>query len=649
MSCTEEPILEEREHAENRRVWIILASTLGLAMAFSGLLDLLANGVPLGLTIPLLNESATVSMIIYHAVIITIGTYIGLLGLKELFIERRFSVEFLMSVAAFGAVYLDFLFEAATVLFLYSLAEYFEGYIEDRARKTVEKLSRFMPDKATIISDGVEKTAEVKEIQPGITMVVKPGERIALDGTVLEGDSSVDQSLVTGESSPLEKKAGDCVYAGTLNTNGVLKVIVTKGAESTVVSRIVRLVIESRKRKASVERLVDRIARIYVPIVIALAAFTAIAMPRLTGGPFGTWLYRSLILLVISCPSAFIVSIPATIFTAVTVAARKGVLVKGGIYIEKLAKVRSVVFDKTGTLTLGRPVVNNINADENSDDQALTYAAALERFSKHPLAQTIVKKADERNLDYSKLQVRDVQEVPGKGVMGNVSGVRVVVGNMELMKQQNCDCEQIREVYEKEEHTAVCVSLDKTAVASFCIMDEIRGDAARTVQDLKKDGIHTVMLTGDKREIAEQVAKELGMNEVHSELFPEDKLRILGEIKAKYDMVSMVGDGVNDAPALAASDVGIAMGGSKVDAALESADVVLVKDQLSQIPYLIRLSRKTMDIARQNIAASLAVKVALGVLGLLGFVPLWFTVASGDDGLTMLLLLNTLRLANVKS
>jgi Cd2+/Zn2+-exporting ATPase len=641
--------LEEREHGENRQVWIILASVLGLAMAFSGLLDLMAKGIPLGFTVPLLNEPATASMIIYHAVIITIGTYIALLGLKELFAERRFSVEFLMSVAAFGAVYLDFLFEAATVLFLYSLAEYFEGYIEDRARKTIEKLSRFMPDKATIISDGVEKTAEVKEIQPGMTMVVKPGERIALDGTVFEGDSSVDQSLVTGESSPLEKKAGDCVYAGTLNTSGVLKVVVTKGAESTVVSRIVRLVIESRKRKASVERLVDRIARIYVPIVIALAAFTTFAMPRLTGGSFGTWLYRSLILLVISCPSAFIVSIPATIFTAVTVAARKGVLVKGGVYIEKLAKVRSVVFDKTGTLTLGTPVVNSINGDENSDDQALTYAAALERFSKHPLAQTIVKKADERNLDYRKLQVRDVKEVPGKGVMGNVSGVRVVVGNMELMKQQNCDCEQIREIYEKEEHTAVCVSLDKTAVASFCIMDEIRGDAATAVRDLKKDGIHTVMLTGDKREIAEQVAKELGMDEVRSELFPEDKLRILGETKAKYEMVSMVGDGVNDAPALAASDVGIAMGGSKVDAALESADVVLVKDQLSQIPYLIRLSRKTMDIARQNIAASLAVKIALGALGLLGFVPLWFTVASGDDGVTMLLLLNTLRLANVKS
>lgn len=637
------------EKSESRRIWVLLALVLGLTMTFSGLLDLLLKGVPLGLTIPLLNIPATVSNITYHVVVIAAGIYIGILGVKELVFERRFSVEFLMSAAAFGAAYLGFLFEAATVLFLYSLAEYFEGYIENRARRTVEKLSQFMPDKATVIAKNVERTLELKEIQPGMTMIVKPGDRIALDGTVVEGDSYIDQSLVTGESTLIERKPGDCVYAGTLNKNSVLKVIVSKGAESTLVSRIVQLVIESRKRKASIERMVDKLARIYVPIVIALAAFTAIVMPKLSGGPFETWLYRSLILLVVSCPSAFIVSIPATIFTAVTVAARKGVLVKGGVYIEKMAKIRSVIFDKTGTLTLGVPVLHDMNGAEKTGEQALRYAAALEQFSKHPLAETIMKKADERNLDYSKLEVKDVEEVPGKGVVGNVNNLHVAVGNMELMKEQNCNCEQIRDVYEQEEHTAVCVSLDKSAVASFCIMDEVREDAVRAVKALKKDQIHTVMLTGDKREIAEQVAKELEIDEMHAGLFPEDKLRIFIETKAKHEMVSMVGDGVNDAPVLAASDVGIAMGGSRVDAALESADIVLVKDQLIQIPYLIRLSRKTMKIAHQNIAASLGVKIALGALGLLGLVPLWFTVASGDDGVTMLLLLNTLRLANVKS
>jgi len=647
MSCPDKPVIDFGAEGEDRRIWIFLAFVLGFTMALSGFLDLLVKGIPLGFTIPILNEPATVSTIIYHVVVIAAGLYIGILGVRELVFERRFSVEFLMSLAAFGALYLDFLFEAATVLFLYSLAEYFEGYIEDRARRTVEKLSHFIPDKATVMIEGKEKSVEVKEIRPGMTVIVKPGERIALDGTVIEGDSFIDQSLVTGESTPVKKKNGDCVYAGTLNTNGVLKLMVTKGADSTLVSRIVQLVIESRKRKASIERTVDKLARVYVPIVIALAAFTAFVMPRLSGAPFEVWLYRSLILLVISCPSAFIVSIPATLFTAVTIAARKGVLVKGGVYVEKMAKIKSVIFDKTGTLTLGTPAVHCMNCDEKNDEQALKYAAALEQFSNHPLAQTIVKKADEQNLDYRDLAVENVKEVPGKGVVGQVNKVHVAVGNMELMKEQNCDCEQIREAYEQEEHTAVCVSLGRSAVASICIKDDVREDAVKAVKDLNRNQIHTVMLTGDKREIAEQVANELEIEEVHSELFPEDKLRIFNETKAKHEMVSMVGDGVNDAPVLAASDVGIAMGGSRVDVALESADIVLVDDQLVHVPYLIKLSRKTMKIAHQNIVVSLGVKIALGALGLLGLIPLWFTVASGDDGVTMLLLLNTLRLANV--
>jgi Cd2+/Zn2+-exporting ATPase len=310
-----------------------------------------------------------------------------------------------------------------------------------------------------------------------------------------------------------------------------------------------------------------------------------------------------------------------------------------------MAKVKAVVFDKTGTLTLGAPFVNDADSVEKSDSQALKYAAALEKFSNHPFAETIVREARDRNLDYDGLNVEDVEEIPGKGVVGNVEGVHVAVGNMELMKQCGCDCGHIRRIYENDKHTAVCVSVDKSAVASFCVMDRLREDAVKTMVSLKKAGVHTVMLTGDRQQIAEEVSRELGIDEVHAELFPEDKLRMLNQAKARFGMVSMVGDGVNDAPALAASDVGIAMGGSKVDAALESADIVLVKDELTQIPYLTRLSKKTVDIAKQNIVASLAIKIALGALGLLGLIPLWLTVASGDDGITMLLLVNTLRLA----
>jgi Cd2+/Zn2+-exporting ATPase len=649
MSLADKLETKQNERHESKKLWILLASVFGLVIVISGLLDFLVDGFQLGFATPWLGGAATVSGLIIRVAVVMGGLYVGALGLKELVVERRFSVEFLMSVAALGAAYLGFLFEAATVLLLYCLAEFFEGYIQDRAMKAVEMLSHFMPDEASIIADGVEKTVHVKMVQKGMVIMVRPGERIALDGVVVEGSSSVDESLVTGESSPVPKKVGDKVYGGTINSCGVLRVAVSEAAEGTLVSRIATLVVESKLRKASVERLVDRFARVYVPIVIGLAAFTALALPRLTGGSLDMWLYRSLILLVVSCPSAFVISVPATLFMAVTLAAGKGILVKGGVYIEKLAHVKCVVFDKTGTLTLGKPFVNDIDSVERSDQQALKYAAALEQFSNHPLAETIVRKAKERNLDYEELDVEVLEEVPGKGIAGYVGGAHVAVGNMEFMKQQKCRCDRISEDYENDKHTAVCVSMDKTAVASYCVMDDVRGDAREAVEALKRSGIYTMMLTGDKRQIAEQVGRELDIDEVHSELFPEDKLRILSRVGAERGTVSMVGDGVNDAPALAASDVGIAMGDSGVDVAIESADVVLVKNELSRIPYLLRLSDKTMVIAKQNIAASLVVKMALGAVGMLGLVPLWFTVASGDDGVTMLLLLNTMRLARVKT
>jgi Cd2+/Zn2+-exporting ATPase len=651
-TCEEKPekktsILGEEE---NKRTLVAFAVWLGITILVSGLLDLVAKGLPLGFTIPILIIPATLSMILYYIAILTAAIYIGAVGLKELVLEKRFSVEFLMAVAGLGALFLDYRFEAATVLFLYCLAEYFEGYIQDRAKRTVEKISKVIPENARIISEGTEKTVKVNEVETGAILLVKPGERIPLDGNVVDGFSHVDQALVTGESVPVPKRVNDCVFAGTQNTTGVLKITVTKKSTETLVSRIVQLVIDSQKRKASIETLVDRFAKIYVPIVIALAVFTAGVLPYLLGGTFQTWFYRSLILLVVSCPSAFIISVPATIFIAITIAAKRGVIIKGGVFIEKLARIKHVVFDKTGTLTLGRQSVHEIRRPDNSkaEDEALTYAAALDQFSNHPVAQAIVRKAMERSIDLSKVKVTDVLEVPGKGIVGIVNGKHVAIGNLEFMRELGCDCTEAFEVSAGDAHTAICVSVGKTGLAAVCVVDQVREDALIAIRSLKKANIKTTMLTGDRNEIANETAHTLGIDDFHSELFPEDKLKCIEDMKGKDGLVAMVGDGVNDAPALAASDVGIAMGAHGVDIALESADIVLVKDELAQIPYLLKLSDKTMTIAKQNIAASLVVKLILGGLGLMGLTPLWFTVASGDDGVTMLLLLNTLRLERIK-
>ena len=482
------------------------------------MLDLLVKGVSLGFVIPVLNENATVSLIVYRIVVIAIAVYIGYVGIKELVVEKRFSVEFLMAVAALGAVYLGYLFEAATVLLLYCIAEYFEGYIQERARRTVEKLSKFLPDKARIIVDGQEKTVEVEEVTVGTIVLVKPGERIPLDGNVVEGFSNVDQALVTGESVPVMKTVNDCVYAGTMNTSGVLKIIVTKKIDETLVSKIVKLVTESGKRKASIEKLVDRFAKIYVPIVIALAVFTAVVLPRVLGGTYQTWLYRSLILLVVSCPSAFIISVPATVFIAITIAAKRGVIIKGGVYIEKLYRVKTVVFDKTGTLTMGRPAVHEIRSVERPQEEALAYAAALDQFSNHPVAKAIVRIAAERGIDISKLKVTDVNEIPGKGIVGYVNDVFVAIGNPELMKEFGCNCKEAFVLGENDTHTSVCISVAKEGLASVCVVDEIREDAVRAVNSLKEAGIRTAMLTGDRAEIAKEIADDLKIDEVHAEL-----------------------------------------------------------------------------------------------------------------------------------
>jgi Cd2+/Zn2+-exporting ATPase len=639
--------MSEHIDASEGNIWVYAIIIMAFTMSFSFILDKAMLNIPINISLISFIFEATLGELLLQIAITLLGLYIGYIGLKELLFEKRFSVEFLMSIASIGALYIGFLYEAAMVLFLYSIAEFFEDYIEDRAKRTIESLSKYMPETARVIEDGKERICGIKEVSPGSIILIRPGERIPLDGIIIEGFSYIDQAPVTGESMPIPKKKGDEVYGGTLNIDGVIKIRVTKPSDKTLISRIIKLVTESRARKAKMEQIVKRVARIYVPLVIISAILTILIGTNFLTSNLNTWIYRSLILLVIACPSAFIISVPATFFSALTLAARKGVVIKGGIYIEKLSEIKAVVFDKTGTLTFGSPEIYIDCQNTHIENmEYLRYAAALEQYSNHPVAQAIIKKAIEINLDYKDLKVQNITEIPGKGVIGDVNGVEIGIGRYELMEIP--DRAPLDKSEDGDGHTKVYIFYNKNLAAQLCLADKVREDAVVAVKELKEMGLHTIILTGDKEYVTKEIAEVLGVDEAYSELLPEDKLTLISKIRDKYGTVAMVGDGVNDAPALASADIGIAMGGTGVDVALESADVVLVKDELQQIPYLYRLSKKAMRIAKENIVVSLGTKIFLGILGIMGLIPLWFAVAVGDDGITMLLLLNILRQGTIK-
>ena len=589
---------------------------------------------------PILGPHSTVSQVLYHILIFIFGGYIFIKGIKILIFEKRFSTEFLMGTVAIASTYIDLLFEGAMVITLFLISEYLEEYIEDRARESVKKLIRYLPEEARVIRGGREVSVPVDEVGIGDVVVVKPGERIPLDGVIIDGMSSIDESTITGENLPVFKGVGSTVYGGTLNLDGLLKIRVLKPHEDTLVSKIVRLVAEARSRKASIENFVDKFARIYVPVIVLLSVLVTAVPLVMFGGEPSYWIYRSMILLVLACPSAFIISVPATYFAAITMAANRGSIIKGGIYLEKLSKVDTVIFDKTGTLTYGElRVVSECSGSTIKDRNILSFVAAVERYSNHPVAKGIVEYVSSLGIEVPK-EIKSIREYPGKGIIGYVNGKRIVIGNIEML-------EGIGNIsglnFEGDDHLNIHVAVEEEYMGSLCLEDKIREDAIQAVNELKKMNIKTVILTGDRRDVAERVAKTLGIDEYYAEVKPHEKL----EIVEKYRMdghVAMVGDGVNDAPALAAADVGIAMGGSGTEVALDTSDIVLVKDDLSSIPMLIRLARKTYEIARENIYLSIISKMFLGILGLVGFIPLWSVVALGDDGITLFLLLNIARI-----
>jgi len=555
---------------------------------------------------------------------------------------RRFSpdMHLLMTIAIGGAMGIGEWVEAASVAFLYSLSLALEAWSVGRARRAVEKLLELAPATARLADSGSEVAAA--DVEPGTRILVKPGERVPLDGVVTNGMSGVDESPITGESMPVDKQEGAAVFAGSINGGGALTIETTKAAGETTVAHMVRLVETAGEKRSRAERWVDRFARIYTPAVMGLALLVGILPPLLLGGAWGEWFYRALVLLVIACPCALVISTPVSIVAALAAAARHGVLIKGGEHIETPARIAIVALDKTGTITRGQPRVAEVVAlDGHTEEEVLTRAAAIEARSEHPIARAILAAAPD-----DLPEARDVVATPGKGVEGTVNSKRYWVGSHRWLDELR---DEEQRVHERAEELAgpgrsvLFVGSERHVCGFIAVADEIRPDAREQVAALRAAGVErVVMLTGDNRPTAQKIAELTGIDEVHAELLPEQKVGMV-ETLAASGAIAMVGDGINDAPAMARADLGIAMGAAGADVAIEAADVALMTDDLSKIAWLIGHSRRTRRVIRQNIAAALLVKAAFFILTLAGPASLWAAIAA-DMGVSLAVVANALRL-----
>jgi Cd2+/Zn2+-exporting ATPase len=560
---------------------------------------------------------------------------------------RRFrpDMSLLMTVAVAGAIGIGEYFEAATVAFLFAVSLALEAWSVGRARQAVATLLALTPPKARVLDAAGERTVDVASVAVGTRIVVKPGEKVPLDGRVVAGRSAVDQSPITGESTPLERGPGDTVFAGSINHDGALEIETAKAASDTVVARIVRLVDEAQARRAPTERWVETFARYYTPAVLAIALVLAGVVPWFAGD-WSRWLYEALVLLVIACPCALVISTPVTIVAALTSAARRGVLIKGGEFVELPARLRAVAVDKTGTLTIGRPVVREIlSLSEHTPDELLAIASAIEQRSEHPLARAIVAHATERGIVAA--PVADFRAEQGKGATAMLAGKPVWLGSHRYLEERGRETPEQHEAAERlaaNGSTVVVLGEEHHVCGLIALADEPRSEARAAVQALRDAGIeHVVMLTGDNEATARAIAAECGVTEYRAELLPQQKVDAVGELVEKYGFVAMVGDGINDAPALARATIGVAMGTMGTDAAIETADVALMRDDLTRLAWLIRHSRRALRVIRTNVAASLFVKAAVVLLALTGHASLWVAIAA-DMGVSLAVVANALRL-----
>lgn len=619
-----------------------------ISLLFSLVLLLIGWGVSQSV-----GEDGFPTILLYAASILIGGYRLFIKGIKNIF-RLQFDIGTLMTIAIIGAAAIGEWGEGATIVILFAISEALERYSMDKARQSIRSLMDIAPKQALVRRGNKESMVSVDNIQISDIMIVKPGQKIAMDGIVIKGASSINQAAITGESIPVSKTINDEVFAGTLNEEGLLEVKVTKRVEDTTIARIIHLVEEAQAERAPSQAFVDRFAKVYTPAILVIGFLLAVVPPLIFNGDWSDWIYRGLALLVVGCPCALVISTPVSIVTAIGNAARNGVLIKGGVYLEEAGTLSTIAFDKTGTLTKGVPIVTDIvSFVKEKEDEYLGIAAAIEKNSQHPLASAMIRKAEEKGLDIQSLLVEDFISMTGKGVQAKVQETRYFVGSPALFNEllpNGLSEEPARRIQQlqKQGKTVMILGTEIEALALIAVADEVRESSQEVIQQLHQLGFEkTLMLTGDNHTTAQAIGEHLGVREIQAGLLPQKKLEFIKRLRSDGSKVGMVGDGVNDAPALASATVGIAMGGAGTDTALETADIALMADDLRKLPFTIQLSRQALQIIKQNITFALVIKAIALLLIVPGWLTLWMAIFA-DMGATLIVTLNGLRLMGIK-
>ena len=601
--------------------------------------------------------------VLYLGAVVTGSWFVAPKAWRAL-LRLRPDMNLLMTAAVAGALVIDEFFEAGTVAFLFALSITLEAWSVGRARRAIAALLALTPTQALVLKMGgtnadqnnpsemdqgkqaQEQLLDIAAVPVGSTVLVKPGQKFPLDGKITHGETSVNQAPITGESNPVAKSVGSDVFAGTINEDGTVEFITTKPANETTVAKIIQMVGDAQSKRSPSEQWVEKFARYYTPGVMALAIGVMVLPPLLVDGLWSKWFYEGLVLLVIGCPCALVISTPVSIVAALAAAAKNGVLIKGGLYVEAPAHLRAIALDKTGTLTEGRPAVREVvPLSGHNQKELMEIAAAIEARSEHPLARAVISHA--QSLGIHTEAAENFQVVKGKGASATLNGKPVWLGSHRFLEERGQETPEMHdklELWSSSGSTAVVIGNEEHVCGFIAVADEVRKNAKKAVSDLKAAGIaHVIMLTGDNRGTADAVARETGVDEVKAELLPEEKVKAVEELVRRYGQVAMVGDGVNDAPAMARATLGIAMGAAGTDVAIETADIALMSDDLSRLAWLIRHSKRTLSIIRQNIIASLGVKALFVILTLIGHGSLWAAIAA-DTGMSLLVVFNALRL-----